>query len=194
MLKPIAILLCLVAWGCSRSERMDMLYLQRCVSCHGPTGRGDGQVAASLPLAVPDFRETVERRSNGQMRRIITQGKGVMPAFAPALNPGEINDMVSMSSDFIQNLDLENAVFDYQVVGQKDKVSDLLIGVLRRAELEALLDLLKELDLDPRTVAHPAIAYRRAPRLARFASRGFKQRVARRHDAGGKQQLDGRIG
>ena len=53
-------------------------------------------MAVSLPLPVPDFRETVERKSNGQMRRIITEGKGVMPAFAPALKAGEINDMVRM--------------------------------------------------------------------------------------------------
>lgn len=49
-----------------------------------------------LPVSVPDFRETVERKSNAQMRRIISEGKGVMPAFNPALKPGEINDMVRM--------------------------------------------------------------------------------------------------
>jgi Cytochrome C oxidase, cbb3-type, subunit III len=97
MLKRVTVLvLSLLAWGCGRSTRMDTLYLQRCVSCHGPTGRGDGQMAASLPLPVPDFRDTVERKSNGQMRRIITEGKGMMPAFDPALTPGEINDMVRM--------------------------------------------------------------------------------------------------
>jgi hypothetical protein len=88
--------LCCIFIGCGRSERMDTLYAQRCASCHGPIGRGDGQVAASLPVIVPDFRETVERKSNGQMRRIITEGKGMMPAFDPALKPGEINDMVRM--------------------------------------------------------------------------------------------------
>jgi hypothetical protein len=82
--------------GCGRSERMDMLYLQRCVSCHGGSGRGDGQIAAALPGAVPDFRDTVERQSNAQIRRIIREGKGMMPAFHPALNPAEINDMVRM--------------------------------------------------------------------------------------------------
>ena len=82
--------------GCGRSERMDMLYLQRCANCHGTGGRGDGPIAASLPASVPDFRVTVERRTNAQMRRIITEGAGMMPAFAPALKPGEINDMVRM--------------------------------------------------------------------------------------------------
>ena len=82
--------------GCGRSERMDALYAERCISCHGPTGKGDGRVAASLPVSVPDFRQTVERRSTGQIRRIITEGRGMMPAFDPALTAAEINDMVRM--------------------------------------------------------------------------------------------------
>jgi Cytochrome C oxidase, cbb3-type, subunit III len=85
-----------VIFGCGRSERMDALYGQRCLSCHGAVGRGDGQVAASLPVPVPDFRQTVDRKSTGQIRRIITDGKGMMPAFDPALKPGEINDLVRM--------------------------------------------------------------------------------------------------
>jgi Cytochrome C oxidase, cbb3-type, subunit III len=82
--------------GCGRSERMDALYVQRCLSCHGSIGKGDGRMAAALPVTVPDFRNTVERRSTGQIRRIITEGRGMMPAFKPALSPGEINDMVRM--------------------------------------------------------------------------------------------------
>jgi hypothetical protein len=82
--------------GCGRSERMDALYAQRCLNCHGPVGKGDGQAAAALPVRVPDFRETVERRSTGQIRRIITEGRGMMPAFDPALTPAEINDAVRM--------------------------------------------------------------------------------------------------
>ena len=45
--------------GCGRNERMDLLYAQRCVTCHGLGGRGDGAVAAELPVRTPDFRETV---------------------------------------------------------------------------------------------------------------------------------------
>ena len=97
-MKPVTIflLLCLFAIGCGRSERMNALYAQRCLSCHGAVGKGDGQIAASLPVPVPDFRQTVERKSTGQIRRIIAEGKGMMPAFDPALKPGEINDAVRM--------------------------------------------------------------------------------------------------
>jgi hypothetical protein len=82
--------------GCGRNQRMDSLYAQRCLNCHGPNGRGDGPTAASLPVGTPDFRETVQRRSNGQIRRIIAEGRGVMPAFEPVLRPSEINDLLQM--------------------------------------------------------------------------------------------------
>jgi hypothetical protein len=92
----LLVFLCLSGIGCGRSERMDALYAQRCINCHGPVGKGDGQAAAALPVRVPDFRATVERRSTGQIRRIITEGRGMMPAFDPALTAAEINDMVRM--------------------------------------------------------------------------------------------------
>jgi Cytochrome C oxidase, cbb3-type, subunit III len=96
--KPSILLffLCLFFIGCGRNERMDLLYAQRCIGCHGPSGQGDGPVAASLPVAVPDFRNTVEKKSTLQIRRAISEGRGMMPAFDPALRQAEITDMVQM--------------------------------------------------------------------------------------------------
>jgi mono/diheme cytochrome c family protein len=73
---------------------MERNYAQRCLGCHGGSGKGDGPVSASLPTPVPDFRETVQRRSVTQIRNIITQGRGIMPAYGPALSGAEIQDMV----------------------------------------------------------------------------------------------------
>jgi len=75
---------------------MDLLYAERCLNCHGSGGRGDGPLAARLPVRPPDFRDTVERKSNNQIRRIIAEGKGTMPAFEPALRPAEVTDMLQM--------------------------------------------------------------------------------------------------
>jgi hypothetical protein len=83
-------------FGCGRNARMDTLYAQRCFNCHGPAGRGDGPGSASLPVPPPDFRDTVQRKSNPQIKRSIAEGKGLMPAFAPALSQSEINDMLQM--------------------------------------------------------------------------------------------------
>jgi hypothetical protein len=89
-------LLCLMALSCGRNERMDLIYAQRCLGCHGPSGQGDGPVAASLPVRTPDFRRTVEKASVSEIRRVIAEGRGLMPAFEPALRPAEITDMVYM--------------------------------------------------------------------------------------------------
>jgi len=96
--KPSSLLifLSLIALGCGRNERMDMIYAQRCLGCHGPSGQGDGPVAASLPVRTPDFRQTVEKANVTEIRRVIAEGRGLMPAFEPALRPAEITDMVYM--------------------------------------------------------------------------------------------------
>jgi hypothetical protein len=89
-------LLLLALPGCGRNERMDRVYAERCITCHGSGGRGDGPLAARLPVRPPDFRDTVAQKSNGQIRRVIADGKGTMPAFDPALRPAEITDMLQM--------------------------------------------------------------------------------------------------
>lgn len=88
--------LTVVVVSCGRNERMDTLYAQRCLGCHGMSGKGDGPVAASLPVRVLDFREIVEKKSTPQIRRAIAKGRGMMPAFSPALRQAEITDMVQM--------------------------------------------------------------------------------------------------
>ncbi|MSP37520.1 MAG: cytochrome c [Deltaproteobacteria bacterium] len=88
--------LLLLAVGCGRNSRMDTVYSQRCFNCHGANGRGDGPMAAALPALPPDFRDTVQHKSNPQIKRAIADGKGVMPAFSPALSQSELNDMLQM--------------------------------------------------------------------------------------------------
>lgn len=92
-LSLLGVALVLVA-GCVQSKRMENLYTQRCIGCHGASGRGDGPLAASLPVRVPDFRNTVDNKTVTQIRNVITDGKGIMPAFGPALRKPEIQDMV----------------------------------------------------------------------------------------------------
>lgn len=55
--------------------------------------------------------------------------------------------------------DLTEAVFDYQVASQREKKSELMVGVVRKDELRALLTVLKDINIDPRIVTHPAVAY-----------------------------------
>jgi general secretion pathway protein L len=56
--------------------------------------------------------------------------------------------------------DLSAAVYDYQIASVKEKkASELLICVVRKDELQALLDALAPLKLDPRVVTHPGLAF-----------------------------------
>ena len=97
LLQACLVLLGLAALsGCIREEEMKLVYAQRCASCHGPAGRGDGPIAKALSANVPDFRHTVDNRDVFEIRRIIKEGKGIMPSFQPALEKYQIQDMVRM--------------------------------------------------------------------------------------------------
>jgi hypothetical protein len=95
--------------GCLRKEEMKVLYVQRCLGCHGSSGMGDGPIAAALPAHVPNFRDTIKRKSVFQIRRVIKKGKGVMPAFEPALRKYEIQDMVR----FVRILSMEGRSIEW---------------------------------------------------------------------------------
>jgi len=52
-----------------------------CVSCHGPTGKGDGPAAAALPPPKPaDWTSAkVQNQTDGELFWKITNGRGAMP-------------------------------------------------------------------------------------------------------------------
>jgi len=54
-------------------------------------------------------------------------------------------------------LDLEEVVYDYQVLARTKGKSELLVGITRGEDLEALLSALAEASLDPRVVTLPAL-------------------------------------
>lgn len=55
--------------------------------------------------------------------------------------------------------ELSDVVFDYQLGAIREKKSELVVGVVRKDEMQSLLDLLRDFKLDPRIVSHPALAY-----------------------------------
>ena len=55
--------------------------------------------------------------------------------------------------------DLSEALFDYQTGSKGAQSTDLIVGVVRKEELQAFLSLLAEFQIDPRVVTHPALAY-----------------------------------
>ena len=77
----------------------------------------------------------------------------------PFTDPKRLEATIPFEIESQLPFDLSEAVYDYQVVTQREKQSDLLIGVVRKAELASLLELLQQLRLDPRVVTHPGVAY-----------------------------------
>ena len=60
------------------------LYQRFCASCHGPQAYGDGPVAATLKVMVPDLTRIARRQQNGefpeQRIREVVDGRAVLPA------------------------------------------------------------------------------------------------------------------
>ncbi|MFQ5894764.1 MAG: c-type cytochrome [Nitrospinota bacterium] len=65
------------------------LYSRHCLSCHGPSGRGEGERARFLPGGVPSLPERLKRQDEREVLRVIAQGRKLMPAFRPALSEEE---------------------------------------------------------------------------------------------------------
>jgi len=59
------------------------LYQRFCASCHGPLGYGDGPVASSIKVLIPDLTQ-LSQRSGGRFPadrvREIIDGRAVLPA------------------------------------------------------------------------------------------------------------------
>ena len=65
------------------------LYRRFCASCHGVEGRGDGPVAASLRVEVPDLTLTADRATRTSRDRIarIIDGRYIVGAHGTRLMP-----------------------------------------------------------------------------------------------------------
>jgi mono/diheme cytochrome c family protein len=91
-------LVLLVLAGCVQPERQTtgaLDFAENCAACHGPTGRGDGALAADLARRPADLTG-LSRRNGGVFptTRVMAQiwgyagqkGAGVMPNFAAMLD------------------------------------------------------------------------------------------------------------
>ena len=71
-------------------ERGRGLYAKHCASCHGPSGRGDGQAGRDLDPQPSDLRDPdVADSSPTKLFRQITRGRRPMPAFGRLMNEDE---------------------------------------------------------------------------------------------------------
>lgn len=133
------------------------------VKAFGEVKRAEGDKAATLKAAL----EQLFSQHPLQAEQVVVALSG--PSLAthtlslPFGDAKRIDAALPFEVESQLPFDLSEAVFDYQIVGQKDvqrdKKSDLVVGVVRKEEMRSLLDMLAELKIDPRVVTHPALAY-----------------------------------
>ena len=80
---------------------VDKVYQAKCSACHAPDGTGRTTIGKSLNS--PDLTSAaVQSRSTDELARIITTGKGRMPAYAKSFNPAQVGQFVSYILAFTQ--------------------------------------------------------------------------------------------
>jgi len=75
------------------------LYKSKCAMCHGPDGTGNTPMGKTLKvksLASPE----VQKQTDAELEKIISGGKGKMPAFAGKLSADELKAVVQFIRGF----------------------------------------------------------------------------------------------
>lgn len=58
----------------------EKLFSTQCTMCHGPEGRGDGDLAADMELDMPDFTSpAMKEKTDGGLFYVLSEGHGSMP-------------------------------------------------------------------------------------------------------------------
>ncbi len=73
------------------------VFVQRCVLCHGPDGRGDGIGSKALNPKPRNFhdRAYMATRTDAQLLEVIRVGKGAMPRWDGLLSEAEITAVLA---------------------------------------------------------------------------------------------------
>lgn len=85
----------------AQPARGHRLFLQRCATCHGPEGRGDGQNAYNLEPPPPDFQESLPRLGPADRRKVIEDGTVALgrsplcPPWGRSLGPDDVDALLA---------------------------------------------------------------------------------------------------
>ncbi len=78
-----------------------IIYENNCLICHGEHGKGDGLLGASLRPPPTDLTGPGTRaKSDKDLRAVIHDGRGVMPAWKTRLNEQDMHNVLA----YIRNL------------------------------------------------------------------------------------------
>src|SRR5687768_2296988 len=104
--------------------------------------RGEGEHATPLPAAVRQLLAELPVSPEQVLVSLPGPSLAMHALQLPFVDAKRLEQTVPFEVESQLPFDLGEAVFDYQVVGQHDGKSDLLVSVVRRTELVALLEML----------------------------------------------------
>ncbi len=81
------------------------------------------------------------------------------PIALPFSDPKRIESTLAFEVEEQLPFDLSEAAYDYQIGSVDPAGSHLLVGVVKKDDLTKLLEVLRELKVEPRIVTHPALVY-----------------------------------
>ena len=85
----------------AQQARGHRVFRQRCATCHGPEGRGDGQNAYNLQPPPPDFRESLAELSPSDRRTVVESGTVALgrsplcPPWGRSLGPDDVDAVLA---------------------------------------------------------------------------------------------------
>lgn len=81
-------------------ERGRILFNRNCIQCHGETGRGDGELARSLPIPPANLYDHIPYHPDQFFFGVLTNGlSGIMPAFGSTLSEDDRWDVMNFLRD-----------------------------------------------------------------------------------------------
>ena len=99
-MKRFAITVALLAMisGVAVAEDGAAIYKTKCAMCHGPDGSGKTMMGEKLKI--PDLHSAdVQKRSDADLKSIVTKGKDKMPAYETKLSKEQIDKLVAYIRD-----------------------------------------------------------------------------------------------
>jgi general secretion pathway protein L len=81
------------------------------------------------------------------------------PLTLPFSDPKKVEQTLGFEIEGQLPYDLDDAAYDYQLSAAEGGASNLVVGVMKKADLDPALELLQGAKLDPRVVTHSGLAY-----------------------------------
>lgn len=88
----------LAASGKGNPAMGQKLYRESCQNCHGPTGKGDSEMAAYLTPAPADLTaKATQDKTDAQLLKVIQEGRPgtAMTGYAAAFDEEKLDDMIA---------------------------------------------------------------------------------------------------